>query len=415
MGKRSLIIFFLFCKTQGYSQGVKILFDASKAEMAGNADWIIDSDIFNLGTNINGAMVPGSGDDSNPQNIPTPSQDNITPSTLETYWNGAISNWAIDLVKQGYHVETLPYNDSITYGNSTHALDLSNYKVFIITEPNILFTPSQKNAIINFVQNGGGLFIISDHDVSDRNGDGYDSPYIWNDLFENNSIQTNPFGMTFDLQSFSQTSSNLAALPNDSCLHGPLGDVTQLQFNSGTSMSLDPLANSSVRGLIFKNGASNSGNAQVLFATARYGNGKVCAIGDSSPSDDGTGDQNDFLYFSYTAVANGSHQKLLVNATLWLASGGFLSDIKTAKNKFISFDIFPNPSQGKFSINFNLKKPTLLSIEIIDLTGRVVFRNENKYFESEVSNQEYLFQGKGYYILRIKSSEGIFSKSIIFN
>ena len=151
MGKRILIIFFLFCKTQGYSQGVKILFDASKAEMAGNADWIIDSDIFNLGTNFNGAMVPGRGDDSNPQNIPTPSQDNITPSTLETYWNGAISNWAIDLVKQGYHVETLPYNDSITYGNSTHALDLSNYKVFIITEPNILFTPSQKNAIINFI------------------------------------------------------------------------------------------------------------------------------------------------------------------------------------------------------------------------------------------------------------------------
>lgn len=415
MGKRILIIFFLFCKTQGYSQGVKILFDASKAEMAGNADWIIDSDLFNLGTNFNGAMVPGRGNDSNPQNIPNPSQDNITPSTLETYWNGALSNWAIDLVKQGFHVETLPYNDSITFGNSSNPLDLSNYKVFIIAEPNILFTPSEKDAIINFVQNGGGLFIIGDHDVSDRNGDGYDSPYIWNDLFVNNSIQPNPFGMTFDLQSFSQTSSNLAALPNDSCLHGPFGDVAKLKFSSGTSMSIDPFANSSVRGLVFKNGASNSGNSQVLFATARYGNGKVCAIGDSSPSDDGTGDQNDFLYFSYTNEANGSHQKLLVNATLWLASGGFLSGIESAENKFISFNIFPIPSKGKFSLSCNLKKPSQLSLEIVDLTGRIVFQDENKHFEIGVSNQEFLFQGKGYYILRIKSSEGIFSKSIIFN
>ena len=147
MGKRILIIFFLFFITQGYSQGVKILFDASKAEMAGNADWIIDSDLFNLGTNFNGAMVPGRGNDSNPQNIPNPSQDNITPSTLETYWNGALSNWAIDLVKQGFHVETLPYNDSITFGNSSNPLDLSNYKVFIIAEPNILFTPSEMLAV----------------------------------------------------------------------------------------------------------------------------------------------------------------------------------------------------------------------------------------------------------------------------
>ena len=29
------------------AQTVKILFDASSAQMAGNADWIIDSDLFN--------------------------------------------------------------------------------------------------------------------------------------------------------------------------------------------------------------------------------------------------------------------------------------------------------------------------------------------------------------------------------
>jgi hypothetical protein len=32
---------------------------------------------------------------------------------------------------------------------------------------------AEKDAIINFVKNGGGLYMIADHDNSDRNGDGW--------------------------------------------------------------------------------------------------------------------------------------------------------------------------------------------------------------------------------------------------
>jgi len=64
----------------------------------------------------------------------------------------------------------LPYNGQITYGNSSNPQDLSNYDVFVLCEPNSLFSSTEKTAIMQFVQNGDGLFMISDHDIADRNG-----------------------------------------------------------------------------------------------------------------------------------------------------------------------------------------------------------------------------------------------------
>ena len=300
------------------AQTVKILFNSTKAETAGNADWVIDADLHNIGY-TNGPPVVGQGSESNPQQIPTPAQSNITSSTSETYWNGGISAWGIDLVKKGYIVETLPYNGTITYGNSSNPQDLSNYKVFVDCEPNILYTTAEKTAIIQFVQNGGGLFMVSDHTISDRNNDGYDSPVIWNDLMSNNGIATNPFGITFDLANFSQTTTNIPTLPGDPILHGIMGDVTSAMWSNGTSITMSPTANSSVKGIIYKTGSS-FGNTGVMFAYASYGNGKVVALGDSSPCDDGTGDSGDVLYNGWTGDAGGNHEKLIMNATIWLAA-----------------------------------------------------------------------------------------------
>jgi hypothetical protein len=86
---------------------VKILYDATKAESAANADWVIDADAHNLSWS-NGPAVLNGGNESNPQRYPTPDQSTVTSSTAETYWEGAISAWGIDMVKKGYEVETLP-------------------------------------------------------------------------------------------------------------------------------------------------------------------------------------------------------------------------------------------------------------------------------------------------------------------
>lgn len=85
-----LLIVFVGIGQLPASSQIKILFDASSAQTAGNADWVIDED------------------NNSPQRLPTPDQAGVTASTAETYWTGALSFWGIDCVNRGYHVETLP-------------------------------------------------------------------------------------------------------------------------------------------------------------------------------------------------------------------------------------------------------------------------------------------------------------------
>jgi hypothetical protein len=271
------------------------LFDNTKAETAGNADWVIDED--------NGLV----------KRLPTPSQENINASSPETYWTGALSSWAIALVKLKQHVETLQENGHITYGDATNTQDLSHYNVFIIDEPNIRFTDDEKTAILNFVKNGGGLFMISDHDHSDRNNDGWDSPAIWNDLMNNNSIQKDPFGFYIYLTNISGTSSNVTTDVNP-ITQGSQGEVSSLQFNNGATITL---TSSAAKGLFWmKNYPQNSVRVMAVYST--FGKGRIVGIGDSSPADDGTGAKDNKLHNGWTSLRN-SHSNFFMNASLWLA------------------------------------------------------------------------------------------------
>jgi len=281
----------------GGGTGKKFLFDNTKAETAGNADWVIDQD-------------------ASPQQTPTPLQSTITASTAETYWTGAISSWGIALVKAGQTVETLPSTGTITYGNTSNPQDLSNYNVFVVDEPNIRFTAAEKTALLNFVSNGGGLFMISDHTVSDRNNDGWDSPDIWNDLMTNNGLVSNPFGFSVDLTNITQLSGNvLTGNSTNPVLHGSQGNVTQLDYHNGATLTLSPAANATVQGLIWKTGVTQN-SSNVLCATSTYGTGRVFMVTDSSPMDDGTGTAGNTLFNGWTTY---SHIPLFMNASLRLA------------------------------------------------------------------------------------------------
>jgi hypothetical protein len=390
MRREIIFAVFLLFSFSSFSQ-IKILFDATKAETAGNADWTIDADTHNLGYSTGPAIV-GAGDEANPQRFPTPAQSTVTSSTVQGYWEGGISAWGIDMVKKGYEVETLPYNVAITYGNTGNTQDLSNYKVFVVDEPNIQFTATEKTAILQFVQNGGGLFIISDHDQSDRNNDGWDSPHIWNDLFSTNSIQTDPFGITFDYVDISPTSSNVNNLPTDSILHGIMGNVTEVMWSDGTTMTLTPSSNSTVTGLIYTTGSS-FGNTNVLVARCNYGQGRVVAMGDSSPADDGSGDSNDGLYDGWITDAGGNHEKLIVNATIWLASST-LTGISNGNIEKKYLYIFPNPSNNLVNIsipdNMNLQDT---QIYISDIAGKKVLSINNLSDHSITVNKNQLARG----------------------
>src|SRR5258706_9844454 len=107
----------------------------------------------------------------------------------------------VDLVKKGFHVESLPVGARVSFGDSTNPQDLSHYNVFVIPEPNIALTEDEITAIRNFVQNGGGLFMIADHAGADRNNDGIDAAGVFNALMGSPSL----FGVTYNDHSADRT------------------------------------------------------------------------------------------------------------------------------------------------------------------------------------------------------------------
>jgi hypothetical protein len=320
----------------GGATGKKFLFDASHYENAGSADWQIDAD----GTENVPLYTGGTTVETKAQRTPTPSYTGITSSTSETYWKGAISSWGVALVKKGHLVESLPSGSSITYGNTSNAQDLSNYDVFVVMEPNRLFSSAEKTAIMNYVSNGGGLMMIADHTAattagtdangynpSDRDGDGFDSPRVWNDLMTNNGINnSNPFGFIIDYVDISEgPTTNVYVGTNinaQAVLNGLAGTASKLAFYNGTTATLTPANNSTVQGLFWRMGGTVGTNAKVMALLAAYGTGRVVFIGDSSPADDGTGDTNDSLFNGWSGDSPSgftSHPALHLNASLWLA------------------------------------------------------------------------------------------------
>ncbi len=280
-------------------KGAKILFDYTKEEDAGNADWVIDDDW--------------------PYPIPA---HPLSP----TDWNGAISSW-------GYQLKT-QYNDTvhtlhgypITYGQSTNPFDLSNYDVFIVVEPQDTFTPQEKDAILEFVYNGGGLFVVADHYASDRNNNGWDSPRIWNKFGTEEY-----FGFHFQVlgESYNNVSATSYTLNNSSdlhdILHGPEGDVVSLAFHSGDVMRTNTAYNSNVRVVVYYPSTSYG-----MCVISKYGNGKVAAIGDSSPCDDGTarpGNSN-----IYNGWGEATDSILFLNLTRWL-----ITPLKINENRRLIF------------------------------------------------------------------------------
>jgi len=276
----------------------RILFDNAHAETAGNADWIIST------------------------SQPDPLGQDSSPSS-ETDWTGALSSWGVALQKTGsYSLKTLPSGSSLTYGGAA-ATDLSNFDELVLPEPNTLFTTAEKTAIMTFVKNGGGLFIISDHTGADRNNDGYDAVEIFNDLMTNNSVDsTDPFGFSVDSLSISSDYPSAISDSTNAVLHGSFGTVTKSLIASGTTATLKPADNSAVKGLLYRTGYS--GNTGAFFATSTFGSGRVAFWGDSSPIDDGTGQSGNTLYDGWNDTG-ATNAALALNATEWLAgasSGG---------------------------------------------------------------------------------------------
>lgn len=151
---------------------------------------------------------------------------------------------------------------------------LELFGILILPEPNAPYTQEEISAIIEFVKNGGGLFVISDHGHSDRNGNGWDSVKIFNEFVPN-------FGFEF-------VGDNLEEAPLAHILPDEITkNIKEIGLWNGSSIKV---LKKDVKILI-----KTSENKPFMIKT-KFENGSVIAIGDSSPFDDGTGDAGDMLH-----------------------------------------------------------------------------------------------------------------------
>jgi hypothetical protein len=238
----------------------KVLFDLTKKEDAGNADWRID---------------------------------------------GAYSEWANALKVKGYTVQSLT-------GSSITNAALSGASALIIAEPQNPFTDSERTAIQSFVQNGGGLLMISDHRDSDRDNDGWDSPEVFNGW--DGSSPANPsanlrrslnssaiFGLEHSLNSsFSDPVYTIKPLTTHPVLNG----VSSAGVYVGTS--IDVAAGTALMGV----------SGKTYLAANTVSNGRVLAYGDTSAFSDGTLSNGSTSRFNNWV--NLSNAKLAVNMVQWL-------------------------------------------------------------------------------------------------
>lgn len=351
----------------------KVLFDARHGQTAGEADWIVDADTSEL--RLLNFQCTNPKNHHSAQRFPTPPQSEIRADTRETFWEGGISAWAMALAKDAldprrgrdWQIEQYAWDaPPMTFGDAANPQDLSQYDVLVLCEPNSPFTPGEAAAILRFVEEGGGLFLIADHETSDRDcsggpgGEKEDSPFVLNRLM-GTRVATSPeppffdpsdpdndfgvFGIWFhengnddqdddqneDFDWFSEAvNSNLETDPTDPIVNGPFGNGRGgLGFFGATQMSLraDPAepdkGNPTARAHAWRNGQGHAPNGtgvsqRVTFATARFGRGRVAAIGDSSPADDGTGQGR--LHPGWDKASGGvANHVLFLNATEWLA------------------------------------------------------------------------------------------------
>jgi hypothetical protein len=223
----------------------------------------------------------------------------------QTYGNAdwvpqeAYSNMADDYVR---YLDAVIEVGSICSGSGQlDAAVLKNIDILVIPEPNIRFNPDEVPAIRAFVERGGGLLAIADHGDSDRNFDGWDSVLIFNELMAG-------WGITFAGTTWSETP--LRGYMNSS--HPIMTAVHRIGAWAATSIYVGS-GTAHFEALLSPACASGT-----YIAAGAPGKGRVVAIGDSSPFDDGSGAVEKNRHNSYNSWQF-DNPRLAVQSAAWLA------------------------------------------------------------------------------------------------
>jgi len=295
--------------------GKKVLFDNTHGEAAGAADWVID---------------------------------------------GAFSDFADGLRAVGFTVDSLDRPIPFTFGEQAITYDkLKNYDVFVIGEPNIPLKKSEQDAMLQYVQNGGGIYFIADHYNADRNKNRWDGSEAlngyrrgaWDNPAKGMSAEeaaspamqgvvssdwlADNFGVRFRYNGLGDVD-NLTDVVSPAQSFGITTNVGSVAMHAGSTLAiLDP---TKAKGLVYvptnvpawanavDQGVYAGGRAEGPFAAiAKVGTGKAAFIGDSSPVEDATPKYvredtgaRKTTYDGFKGEANDA--TFLVQTVKWLAS-----------------------------------------------------------------------------------------------
>ncbi|MBP7632845.1 hypothetical protein KBA41_01645 [Candidatus Ozemobacteraceae bacterium] len=259
---------------------IKVLYDDTHGQTAGNADWIV---------------------------------------------TGAYSEMCDMLKENGFII------DSLSKVSSSRRFTpdlLARYDAVILAEPNNPYEQAEQTAIVAFVKNGGGAFLIGDHGNADRDNDGWDAVKALNTF-------CGEFGFTF-------TGNYLYEAPVSGAMnkeHPAMFGVRGVGAWAASTFTLAPKDDANAVGLI----DSRYKKAPYVVA-AEAGKGRVIGLGDSSPFDDGTStpvaDPSTRraggvkkLHDSYDSFMY-SHPQLAYNAMMWVTGRNPEKRIPSREVKF---------------------------------------------------------------------------------
>lgn len=314
-------------------------------------------------------------------NFPNPSP--AAPAS-ESDWSGQLSTWAYELYQAGHTMRS----------NATpiDAATLAGVDLLVIVEPQNPFAAAEITAIGEWVHAGGSLFVVANHNASDRDNDGWDSPSIFGgysvphiSVPVGSDVETfcgALFGLHFHVKdegnnSITGTFANVDTDPDNPIINGPYGPVAAVIYHVGNVMSLWPSANpdlTSVAGHIWKDGDTGNPDANIA-AWSRYGRGKIMGYGDSSSCADGTDTEP---HANNWTEAGSNNREFFLNATAWLLSreGTGVEDGEGGREGGglprlgLGLRAAPNPFNPVTRVELSLPAAGAVDVAVYDLAGR---------------------------------------------
>ncbi|WP_417590065.1 PKD domain-containing protein [Owenweeksia hongkongensis] len=122
----------------------------------------------------------------------------------------------------------------------------------------------------------------------------------------------------------------------------------------------------------------------------------------------------------HTYVTPGLHYKVILTVKNRCdqqnLKSGKLSEIGLPELKLESLlDLFPNPSNGKFTLTWTSNEVLIKSIQLIDISGNPLYRQEINKEQNGIINIDVSQIPKGNYVLKIQTLSGIVNKPVVIS